>query len=211
MATGDIPAQIDFEHREKDKTDIYDDKISVKPLYDQQYLYYHTCCGKVHVEIAAIWIAILSFLFHYTATCPDSDCSFGRLVHIFASHYYLSIGQEYIIWLCFTFFGIASYVCILAAHKNHIARLYWPFLLYNGLMIAGVSITAEVKINYMFRDEFVRSSVPAFLVIAQLLLFVWMELIIYKAYKYTVNHGNGNNNRMMHFNNPMYCDDSMKV
>ncbi|KAI1694297.1 UDP-glucoronosyl and UDP-glucosyl transferase domain-containing protein [Ditylenchus destructor] len=39
----------------------------------------------------------------------------------------------------------------------------------------------------------------------------WMELIIYKAYKYMVNHGNGNNNRMMHFNNPMYFDDSMKV
>ncbi|KAI1697422.1 hypothetical protein DdX_18505 [Ditylenchus destructor] len=209
MATG---AQIDVEHREKDKNDIYDDEISMGPFYDQPDSYYHTCCGKVHVEKAAIWIAILAFMFHFTAVFEDS---FGRMFHI-PSHYHLTLDRvPNEIYLCRSFFAIAIYVCIMAAHKNRIARLYWPFLVYNGLILAGVGIIIARMINYTFIGESISNTVPTFVVIglafAQLLLFGWMELVIYKAYKYMVNHGNGNNNRMMHFSNPMYFDDSLKV
>ncbi|KAI1692258.1 hypothetical protein Ddc_23714 [Ditylenchus destructor] len=212
MATGAIPAQIDFEHGEKDKSNINDKEISMPSVYAPPDSYYYTCCGKVHVEKAAIWIAILAYLFHCMAVFQDI---FSRMFHI-PSHYHLSLDRAPdAVQLCIIFFGVASYVCIPAAHKKRIARLYWPFLVYNGLMLAGVGITAARMVNYTFLGESLSNSVPTFVIIgsafAQFLIFAWMELIINKAYKYMVNHGNGNNNRMMHFNNQMYFDDSMKV
>ncbi|KAI1703181.1 hypothetical protein Ddc_16652 [Ditylenchus destructor] len=212
MATGAIPAQIDFEHRKKDKNYIYDEDSSMTPLHNQPDSYYHTCCGKVHVEKAAVWIAILAFLFHGAAVFEEPFC---QMFYI-PSHYHLSLNRKPPqISLCLIFFSIASYVCILAAHKKRIARLYWPFLFYNGLVLAGVGFTAARMINYAFLGESLSSSVPTFVIIgsafAQLIFFGWMELIVYRAYKYMVNHGNGNSNRMLHFSNPMYFDDSMKV
>ncbi|KAI1695603.1 hypothetical protein Ddc_21137 [Ditylenchus destructor] len=129
--------------------------------------YYKTCCGKVHVETGAKYIAIVSLALLILSMLFGAYLAFEIISGPrFGSTYWLTV-------LSFIWNGvkISCCVCILVAIKKRIAGFYWPFLIMNG----------------------------------------WMEMVVYKAYKFMLYHHNGSHNRMMQYNNQIFSDDPIKV
>ncbi|KAI1695741.1 hypothetical protein DdX_19424 [Ditylenchus destructor] len=195
-------AKVDLDHEEEDRNAILADEISMTPVYGQPDPHYRTCCGKVHVETASKYIAIVSLVFQLTAMLYS-------VMFIVASRTPLPSLWMLVLQITLYGIGIYSYVAILIALNKRIARYYWPFLMYNGLAVVTISIAgvAIVVLFIKYYDQFQDKQMVVMMAVfiassfGQLLLHAWMEMVVYKAYKFMLYHHNGSHNRMMHYNN----------
>ncbi|KAI1690991.1 hypothetical protein Ddc_24541 [Ditylenchus destructor] len=180
MSAAVLPIKIDLGCQEEDKNVIIDDDIDEKPGS-----YFRTLFGKVHVEIAAQWIAIASLIFqialHYDFRL--SGPSEPNLRMVMPERYMYAI-------------NISVLVCVLVAKYKRIARLYWPFLAYYALLgavCAAVLGHGAYKIycelsgscsGTYWTHRIFKGTVIVSVMIGELLLVCWMEMVVYKAYKF---------------------------
>ncbi|KAI1695602.1 hypothetical protein Ddc_21136 [Ditylenchus destructor] len=205
-------AKVDLDHEDGDMNAILADEISMAPVNGCPDPYYRTCCGKVHVETAAKYIAIVSLVFQLTAMLYS-------VMFMVASRAPLPPLWMLVLQIALYGIGIYSYIAILIALNKRVARYYWPFLIYNGLavastLIAGVALfVVFIKYHDKYPDK--QMVVIVAVIIAssfgQFLLCSWMEMVVYKAYKFMLYHHNGSHNRMMQYNNQIFSDDPIKV
>ncbi|KAI1700682.1 hypothetical protein Ddc_17983 [Ditylenchus destructor] len=191
MIAAALPIKIDLGCQEEDKNGILVDDISMN-LCEKPDSYFRTLFGKVHVEIAAQWIAIASLVFqiafHYNFHMDPSEPNLRKVI------------PEPILY----YINISVLVCVLVAQNKRIAGLYWPFLAYYGLIgavCAAVLGHGAYKIycelsgscsGLYWTHTIGNAIVIVSILVGELLLVCWMEIVVYKAYKYMVYSRNGN-------------------
>ncbi|KAI1699054.1 hypothetical protein DdX_17573 [Ditylenchus destructor] len=213
-----LPVKIDLGSQEEDKKAILDDHISMVPC-EKPDSYYRTLFGKVHVETAARYIAIALLIFQVAALF------YANLFRIAYKLPSPSLGTV-VLEVAMNAINVTVLVCVLVAQKKRIARLYWPFLIYKGLMIAlfctCVLVLAALFVFLQLNGELSSHSrvhpshtaaVSVMMVavgVGQLLLTCWMEMVVYKAYKFMINDQNGNTGYKQ-YQNQLFSEDPVKV
>ncbi|KAI1708034.1 hypothetical protein Ddc_14503 [Ditylenchus destructor] len=191
MTTTALPIKIDLGCQEEDKNGILVDDISMNQC-EKPDSYFRTLFGKVHVEIAAQWIAIASLIFQialrYDFMLDRSEPNLRKV-----------IPEPFLYYI-----NISVLVCVLVAQNKRIARLYWPFLIYYGLITATCAavlghgaykiyceLSGSCSGTYWTHRIF-KGTIIVSVMIGELLLVCWMEMVVYKAYKYMVYSRNAN-------------------
>ncbi|KAI1692289.1 putative glutathione S-transferase 6 [Ditylenchus destructor] len=181
MTAAALPVKIDLGDQEDDKNGILADDISMNPC-EKPDSYFRTLFGKVHVEIAAQCIAIGSLIFqivfHYNFHMDPSEPNLGKV-----------IPEPFLYYT-----NISVLVCVLVAKNKRIAMLYWPFLAYYGLIgatCAAVLGHGAFKIycelsgscsGLYWTRTVTNAIVIVSILVGELLLVCWMEMVVYKAY-----------------------------
>ncbi|KAI1697703.1 hypothetical protein Ddc_19567 [Ditylenchus destructor] len=211
-----LPIKIDLGRQEEDKKAILADEISMAPCGKPD-SYFRTLFGKVHVETAAKYIAIALLIFQVAALFYSN---------LFRIAYKLPSPslQMMVLEVVMNAINVTVLVCVLVAQKKRIAKLYWPFLIYKGLMIAILCTCALVLAVFFIFLQLNGDSIPrvkssrtaavsAMIVamgVGQLLFTCWMEMVVYKAYKFMINDQNGNTGYKQ-YQNQMFSQDPVKV
>ncbi|KAI1692695.1 hypothetical protein DdX_21108 [Ditylenchus destructor] len=212
-----LPVKIDLGRQEEDKKAILDDHISMVPC-EKPDSYYRTLFGKVHVETAARYIAIALLIFQVAALF------YANLFRIAYKLPSPSLGTI-VLEVAMNVINVTVLVCVLVAQKKRIARLYWPFLIHKGLFIAIFCalalVLAALLIYLQLGGEFFSRSrvrpthTAAFSAMLVAIgigmsLLCWMEMVVYKAYKYMINDQNGNTGYKQ-YQNQLFSEDPVKV
>ncbi|KAI1711716.1 hypothetical protein Ddc_12808 [Ditylenchus destructor] len=180
---------------------VADAPVSLKDNPDP---YYRICYGNVHIEDVA--------KYHCYSLCLIiililADCTY------MASLSYLFLFRQISI--------IIGVILILVALRKRLPRLYLPFLIINGLwtvvlfsllFFAVFIIMIQYEVHGEHIMQLIKSqAVTVTLRFTQMLLCGWMQIVMYKAYKYMVAYQKYTRCQQNQHSNPCFSDDLLNI